>query len=56
MSEPKRQRLRHSRQNSPKPTAPFDGTISAKYVENFQTAHAGQVICRLLDTSAQVLQ
>lgn len=31
--------------------APFDGAIAAKYVENFQTVQAGQVICRLLDTS-----
>jgi RND family efflux transporter MFP subunit len=31
--------------------APFDGTIAAKYVQNFQTAQAGQVICRLLDTA-----
>ena len=31
--------------------APFDGTIAARYVENFQTVQAGQVICRLLDSS-----
>jgi RND family efflux transporter MFP subunit len=31
--------------------APFDGTIAARYVDNFQTAQAGQVICRLLDSS-----
>ena len=31
--------------------APFDGTIAAKYVENFQTVQAGQIICRLLDTA-----
>ena len=31
--------------------APFDGTIATKYIENFQTVQAGQVICRLLDTS-----
>ena len=31
--------------------APFDGAIAAKYIENFQTVQAGQVVCRLLDTS-----
>jgi RND family efflux transporter MFP subunit len=31
--------------------APFDGAIAAKYVENFQTVQAGQVVARLLDTS-----
>jgi RND family efflux transporter MFP subunit len=31
--------------------APFAGTISAKYVENFQTVVSRQVICRLLDSS-----
>ena len=32
-------------------TAPFDGTIVAKQVENYQTVLPRQVICRLLDTS-----
>ena len=32
-------------------TAPFDGTIVAKYVENYQTVLPRQAICRLLDTS-----
>jgi RND family efflux transporter MFP subunit len=31
--------------------APFDGTISAKYIENYQTVAAGKTVCRLLDTS-----
>jgi RND family efflux transporter MFP subunit len=31
--------------------APFDGTISAKYVENYQTVLTRQVVCRLLDSS-----
>ena len=31
--------------------APFDGTIVAKQVENYQTVLPRQVICRLLDTS-----
>ena len=31
--------------------APFDGAIAAKYVENFQTVQAGQVVARLLDTA-----
>jgi RND family efflux transporter MFP subunit len=31
--------------------APFDGTIVAKSVENYQTVLPRQVICRLLDTS-----
>jgi RND family efflux transporter MFP subunit len=31
--------------------APFNGTISAKYVENFQTIVSRQVVCRLLDNS-----
>ncbi len=32
-------------------TAPFDGTVVAKYVENYQTVLPRQAICRLLDTS-----
>jgi RND family efflux transporter MFP subunit len=31
--------------------APFDGTISATYFENFQNVRAKQVVMRLLDTS-----
>jgi RND family efflux transporter MFP subunit len=31
--------------------APFDGTIVAKFVENYQTVLPRQAICRLLDTS-----
>lgn len=31
--------------------APFDGTVVAKQVENYQTVLPRQVICRLLDTS-----
>ncbi len=31
--------------------APFAGTISAKYVENFQTVVSRQIVCRLLDSS-----
>jgi RND family efflux transporter MFP subunit len=32
-------------------TAPFDGTIVAKYIENYQTVLARQVVCRLIHTS-----
>jgi RND family efflux transporter MFP subunit len=32
-------------------TAPFDGSISAKYVDNYQTVLPRQVVCRLLDSS-----
>jgi len=32
-------------------TAPFEGTIAARYVQNFQTVQAKQPILRLLDTS-----
>jgi len=31
--------------------APFDGSVAAKYVENYQTVQAREDICRLLDTS-----
>lgn len=31
--------------------APFDGIIATKYIENFQTVQASQLVCRLLDTS-----
>lgn len=32
--------------------APFDGTIVSKFVDNYQTVAAGQVVCRLLDSSS----
>lgn len=32
-------------------TAPFDGTVAARYVDNFQTVQAKQPIVRLLDVS-----
>ena len=32
-------------------TAPFDGLIAARYVQNFQTVQAKQPVVRLLDTS-----
>ena len=31
-------------------TAPFDGNVAARYVDNFQTVQAKQSIVRLLDT------